>query len=212
MRNKKAKQLAAAFLAVCMMSFVGCASDDTEDNTDSGAQAPVSSGQTDESLQGTGQSSLCGMLGSRSGFLFAGSAWYVTKDDFLGTVAQWFPDVAKAQETEEENSFSLAGVLTFADIPSVGSLGATLNETDQVDGCTLSFSFDTQDECLEAYLQVRDMMVESWGAADATPEGYSEEQPARAQWMADDATQAELGMQEDGLSFTITLSAQQAMG
>ena len=102
MRNKKAKQLAAAFLAVCMMSFVGCASDDTEDNTDSGAQAPVSSGQTDESLQGTGQSSLCGMLGSRSGVLFAGSAWYVTKDDFLGTVAQWFPDVAKAQETEEE--------------------------------------------------------------------------------------------------------------
>ena len=212
MRNKKAKQLAAAFLAVCMISFVGCASDDTEDNTDSGAQAPVSSGQTDESLQGTGQSSLCGMLGSRSGFLFAGSAWYVTKDDFLGTVAQWFPDVAKAQETEEENSFSLAAVLTFADIPYVGSLGATLNETDQVDGCTLSFSFDTQDECLEAYLQVRDMMVESWGAADATPEGYSEEQPARAQWMADDATQAELGMQEDGLSFTITLSAQQAMG
>ena len=56
------------------------------------------------------------------------------------------------------------------------------------------------------------MMVESWGAADATPEGYSEEQPAGAQWMADDATQAELGMQEDGLSFTITLSAQQAMG
>ena len=212
MRNKKAKQLAAAFLAVCMMSFVGCASDDTEDNTDSGAQAPVSSGQTDESLQGTGQASLCGMLGSRSGFLFAGSAWYVTKDDFLGTVAQWFPDVAKAQETEEENSFSLAGVLTFADIPYVGSLGATLNETDQVDGCTRSFSFDTQDECLEAYLQVRDMMVESWGAADATPEGYSEEQPAGAQWMADDATQAELGMQEDGLSFTITLSAQQAMG
>lgn len=212
MRNKKAKQLAAAFLAVCMMSFVGCASDDTEDNTDSGAQAPVSSGQTDESLQGTGQSSLCGMLGSRSGFLFAGSAWYVTKDDFLGTVAQWFPDVAKAQETEEENGFSFTNVLTFADIPYVGSLSATLNETGQVDGCTLSFSFDTEDECLEAYLQVRDMMVESWGAADATPQGFSEEQPAGAQWMADDATQAELGMQEDGLSFTITLSAQQAMG
>ena len=152
------------------------------------------------------------MLGSRSGFLFAGSAWYVTKDDFVGTAAQWFPDVAKAQETEEENGFSFTNVLTFADIPYVGSLSATLNETGQVDGCTLSFSFDTEDECLEAYLQVRDMMVESWGAADATPPGFSEEQPAGAQWMADDATQAELGMQEDGLSFTITLSAQQAMG
>lgn len=212
MRKKRAKQLAAAFLAVCMMGLVGCASDGTEEGADSGAQAPATSGQTDESLQGTGQSSLCGMLGSRSGFLFAGSAWYVTKDDFVGTAAQWFPDVAKAQETEEENGFSFTNVLTFADIPYVGSLSATLNETDQVDGCTLSFSFDTEDECLEAYLQVRDMMVESWGAADATPQGFSEEQPAGAQWMADDATQAELGMQEDGLSFTITLSAQQAMG
>lgn len=212
MRKKKAKKLAAAFLAVCMMGLVGCASDGTEEGADSGAQAPATSGQTDESLQGTGQSSLCGMLGSRSGFLFAGSAWYVTKDDFVGTVAQWFPDVAKAQETEEENGFSFTNVLTFADIPYVGSLSATLNETGQVDGCTLSFSFDTEDECLEAYLQVRDMMVESWGAADATPPGFSEEQPAGAQWMADDATQAELGMQEDGLSFTITLSAQQAMG
>lgn len=212
MRKKKAKQLAAAFLAVCMMGLVGCASDGTEEGADSGAQAPATSGQTDESLQGTGQSSLCGMLGSRSGFLFAGSAWYVTKDDFVGTAAQWFPDVAKAQETEEENGFSFTNVLTFADIPYVGSLSATLNETGQVDGCTLSFSFDTEDECLEAYLQVRDMMVESWGAADATPPGFSEEQPAGAQWMADDATQAELGMQEDGLSFTITLSAQQAMG
>lgn len=212
MRKKKAKKLAAAFLAVCMMGLVGCASDGTEEGADSGAQAPATSGQTDESLQGTGQSSLCGMLGSRSGFLFAGSAWYVTKDDFVGTAAQWFPDVAKAQETEEENGFSFTNVLTFADIPYVGSLSATLNETGQVDGCTLSFSFDTEDECLEAYLQVRDMMVESWGAADATPPGFSEEQPAGAQWMADDATQAELGMQEDGLSFTITLSAQQAMG
>lgn len=212
MRRKKAKQLVAAFLAVCMMGLVSCTSDNTESGTGSAAQDAVTSGQTDESLQGTGQASLCGMLGGRSGFLFAGSAWYVTKDDFLGTVAQWFPDVAKAQETEEENGFSLTGVLTFADIPYVGSLGATLNETDQVDGCTLAFSFDAQDECLEAYLQVRDMLVESWGAADATPEGYSEEQPAGAQWMATDATQAELGMQEDGLSFTITLSAQQAMG
>lgn len=212
MRRKRAKKLAAAFLAVCMMGLVGCASDGTEEGADSGAQAPATSGQTDESLQGTGQSSLCGMLGSRSGFLFAGSAWYVTKDDFVGTAAQWFPDVAKAQETEEENGFSFTNVLTFADIPYVGSLSATLNETGQVDGCTLSFSFDTEDECLEAYLQVRDMMVESWGAADATPQGFSEEQPAGAQWMADDATQAELGMQEDGLSFTITLSAQQAMG
>lgn len=212
MRRKRAKKLAAAFLAVCMMGLVGCASDGTEEGADSGAQAPATSGQTDESLQGTGQSSLCGMLGSRSGFLFAGSAWYVTKDDFVGTAAQWFPDVAKAQETEEENGFSFTNVLTFADIPYVGSLSATLNETGQVDGCTLSFSFDTEDECLEAYLQVRDMMVESWGAADATPPGFSEEQPAGAQWMADDATQAELGMQEDGLSFTITLSAQQAMG
>ena len=212
MRKKKAKQLAAAFLAVCMMGLVGCASDGTEEGADSGAQTPAASGQTDESLQGTGQSSLCGMLGSRSGFLFAGSAWYVTKDDFVGTAAQWFPDVAKAQETEEENSFSFTDVLTFADIPYVGSLSDTLNETGQVDGCTLSFSFDTEDECLEAYLQVRDMMVESWGAADAPPPGFSEEQPAGAQWMADDATQAELGMQEDGLSFTITLSAQQAMG
>ncbi|MFR7477915.1 MAG: hypothetical protein ACLUUJ_03510 [Acutalibacteraceae bacterium] len=212
MRKKKAKQLAAAFLAVCMMGLVGCASDGTEEGADSGAQTPAASGQTDESLQGTGQSSLCGMLGSRSGFLFAGSAWYVTKDDFVGTAAQWFPDVAKAQETEEENGFSFTNVLTFADIPYVGSLSATLNETGQVDGCTLSFSFDTEDECLEAYLQVRDMMVESWGAADATPPGFSEEQPAGAQWMADDATQAELGMQEDGLLFTITLSAQQAMG
>ena len=221
MKKKRmiSRTAAAVLLAACLLLAAGCTGATEEDpGSYSGLQesqgeesgSPQESGNEQE---GSGTSTLEGMLGSADAYLFAGNAWYTDRQTYLQTAGEWFPVLAGSEWTEEENGwFRSPAVLAFSDIPYTAQLGIQVTDTDQVQACTLAFSFDTGEESWQAFLRGRGMMTVSFGAPEETLEAPAGDLPGGAVWLAGDGSRARLSMEEDGCRFSITLTGQEVMG
>ena len=141
MKKKRmiSRTAAAVLLAACLLLAAGCTGSTEEDPVSySGLQesqgeesgSPQESGNEQE---GSGTSTLEGMLGSADAYLFAGNAWYTDRQTYLQTVGEWFPVLAGSEWTEEENGwFRSPAALAFSDIPYTAQLGIQVTDTDQV--------------------------------------------------------------------------------
>lgn len=220
--------LAGIFSAMLLLScLAACNPETTSDNSSGQASQNASTidetlpaATEDPSLKGEGSVSLLEKLGSREkGFLFSGASWFTSREEYLSALSAIWPDVGQGELiTEYEDSSSgvylTQGMAQFTDFACPAAFRIT--ETGgQVTACSFVFTFDKseKEEYMEAFLQARDMLTETFSGADEDVPAFDAEFPNGATWYGDDGSG--LGLTDtssDSYQFEICLSAPQAQG